>query len=222
MDSKRTAAEKSVTYLKDGMIVGLGTGSTTYWAIKKIGDEISKGLHLQAVATSIESEKLANEFKIPLISIEEAEKIDVTIDGADEVDSEWRLIKGGGGALLREKIVASSSKELIIIVDESKLVTHLGNFPLPVEVVKFGYKQTLKKLAALGCTVQLRMRGEKQFVTDNGNFIADCSFGIIDHPKELQQEINLMPGVVDNGLFIDLAAKVIVGYQDGSVKELSR
>ncbi|SDN70817.1 ribose-5-phosphate isomerase [Paenibacillus sp. yr247] len=221
MESKRAAAEKAVEYIQDGMIVGLGTGSTAYWAIQEIGKKINSGLHIKAVATSIHSENLAKELGIHLIPFSEIEEIDVTIDGADEVDDEWNLIKGGGGALLREKIVASSSKQLIIVIDESKIVNRLGNFPLPVEIVKFGYEITLRKLSALGCTPKLRIFENNPFTTDNGNYIIDCDFRSIEQPRELHDEINRITGVVDNGLFVNMAAKVIVGYQDGFVKELN-
>ncbi|WP_274365902.1 ribose-5-phosphate isomerase RpiA [Paenibacillus thermotolerans] len=217
MESKRAIAEKAVEYIRDGMVVGLGTGSTAYWAIQKLGMKTKDGLSIKAIATSITSENLAKELGIPLISMSEIEQIDITIDGADEVDEEWNLIKGGGGALLREKIVASFSKELIIVIDESKKVNRLGKFPLPVEIVKFGYEVTQKRLSKLGCVPKLRLVGDKPFITDNGNYIVDCSFGSINLPKDLHTTINLIPGVVDNGLFIKLATKVIVGYHDGSV-----
>lgn len=220
MESKRVAAEKSVEYILDGMVVGLGTGTTVYWAIQKIGKKIKHGLKIKAVATSINSENLAKELEIPLIPLSEIEEIDITIDGADEVDDEWNLIKGGGGALLREKIIASFSKELVIVIDESKKVNRLGKFPLPVEIVKFGHEITQRRLSALGCKPQIRVTDNKPFITDNGNFVVDCFFGRIDQPRELHNVINMIPGVVDNGLFINIAKKVIVGYQDGSVKEL--
>ncbi|UVI33411.1 ribose-5-phosphate isomerase RpiA [Paenibacillus spongiae] len=219
MESKRAAAEKAVEYIRNGMIIGLGTGSTAYWAIQKLGINIKDGLRVKAVATSIHTENLAKELKIPLISISEIEEIDITVDGADEVDDEWNLIKGGGGAHLREKIVASMSKELIIVVDESKKVNRLGKFPLPVEIVIFNYENTQKKLSTLGCVPQLRIRDNKPFLTDNGNYIVDCDFGSIGQPRELHTAINSIPGVVENGLFIKMATKVIIGYQDGSVKE---
>jgi ribose 5-phosphate isomerase A len=217
---KQIAAEQAVEYIQDGMTVGLGTGSTAYWAIQQIGKKVLNGLQIKAVATSIQSENLAKELGIPLIPFSEVEEIDVTIDGADEVDGAWNLVKGGGGALLREKIIASSSKQLIIVVDESKVVTHLGKFHLPVEVVKFGFELTRNKLSALGCEPRLRMVEQQPFTTDNGNYILDCDFKQINSPSECHDAINNIPGVVDNGLFIGMAARVIVGYQDGSVKEL--
>lgn len=219
MNSKQAAALKATEYIRDGMIVGLGTGSTAYWAIQDIGKKVKNGMVIQAVATSVQSENLATELGIPLIDISMTDSIDITIDGADEVDDEWNLIKGGGGALLREKIVASHSKELIVIVDESKRVNPLGAFPLPVEVVIYGYEVTQKRLRALGCKPHLRLVNNKPFVTDNGNYVVDCDFGTIEQPGELAHQINLIPGVVDHGLFIQMATKIIVGYQDGTVLE---
>ncbi|NQX63377.1 ribose-5-phosphate isomerase RpiA [Paenibacillus qinlingensis] len=220
MEAKRAAAELAITEIRDGMIVGLGTGSTAYWAIQGLGVRVQNGLHIQAVATSVASENLAKELGIPLIPFADISEIDVTIDGADEVDTAWHLIKGGGGALLREKIVAFSSKKLIIVVDESKVVPQLGAFPLPVEVVKFGYELTIRKLQALGCEPKVRTADHQPFVTDNGNYIIDCHFGSIPNPAELHQVINGIPGVVENGLFIGMASQVIVGYKDGSVGRL--
>jgi ribose 5-phosphate isomerase A len=220
VEAKKAAAELAITEIQDGMIVGLGTGSTAYWAIQGLGARVQNGLRIQAVATSEASEKLAKELGIPLIPFADISEIDVTIDGADEVDLDWHLIKGGGGALLREKIVAFSSKKLIIVVDESKVVAQLGAFPLPVEVVKFGYELTIRKLRALGCEPKVRVADNQPFVTDNGNYIIDCQFASIPSPAELHQAINGIPGVVENGLFIGMARKVIVGYKDGSVGSL--
>lgn len=215
MEAKKAAAALAVEEIQNGMIVGLGTGSTAYWAIQGLGVRVQNGLQIQAVATSVASEDLAKELGIPLIPFADISEIDVTIDGADEVSPDWNLIKGGGGALLREKIVAFSSKKLIIVVDESKVVAHLGAFPLPVEVVKFGYELTLRKLRALGCEPKLRVADDQPYVTDNGNYIVDCHFGSIPDSAELHQAINGIPGVVENGLFIGMASQVIVGYRDG-------
>lgn len=220
MESKRIAAEHAVTYIKDGMVVGLGTGSTAYWAIRKIGERVKEGLLVRAVATSRQSEQLAQELGIPLVAFEEIDGIDITIDGADEVDGELNLIKGGGGALLREKIVAASSRKLIIIADESKLVNRLGTFPLPVEVTVFGSSLTMNKLAKFGCPLKLRTVNDQPFVTDNGNYIIDCQFGAIEQPQQLHDEINGIPGVVINGLFIHMADRVIIGQNDGTVREI--
>jgi ribose 5-phosphate isomerase A len=224
MEPKRAAAEQAAAYISDGMVVGLGTGTTAYWAIQQIGKRVQEGLRIRAIATSSHSESLARELGIPMISFSELDRIDLTIDGADEVDRAWHVTKGGGGALLPEKIVASASQKLVIIVDESKLVPQLGKFPLPVEIVKFGCEWTLRRLAELGCTPTLRTfsSGDGPYMTDNGNYIADCAFGRIDDPNALHERINHIPGVVDNGLFIGMASHVIVGYRDGSVRELEK
>lgn len=222
MESKRIAAEKAADYITDGMVVGLGTGSTAYWAIQKIGTRVQHGLNIRAIATSVHSEKLARELGICLIPFSEIDEIDITIDGADEVDDDFHLIKGGGGALLREKIVASASKRLIIVVDESKLVNRLGKFPLPIEIVKFGYEMTIRKLDKLGCHSKLRMLDDKRYETDNGNYMVDCDFKSIEKPLELHSTINQIPGIVDNGLFVNMTRHVIVGHQDGSVQELEK
>lgn len=223
MESKRIAAEKAVELVKEGMKIGLGTGSTAYWAIQAIGRLVKEeGLGIQAVATSVQSEQLAKEWGIPMMPFAEVDMLDLTIDGADEVDAELNLIKGGGGALLREKIVAAASKQLIIIVDESKDVQRLGKFPLPVEIVPFAYELTVKKLQQLGCELKLRLSGEELFVTDNGNYIADCEFGEITDPAALHDDLNRIPGVVDNGLFIHMASLVIIGSADGSIRSKAR
>jgi len=217
MNMKQLAAEKAVEYVEDGMRIGLGTGSTAYWAIRKIGERVRAGLNIEAVATSKASEKLAQEEGIPLVPFDKIEGLDLTIDGADELDGELHLIKGGGGALLREKIVAYHSKELIIIADESKFVDKLGSFPLPVEIVPFANEWTMASLEKLGAKPMLRTDGEHLFVTDNGNYIADCRFGVIENPAELNSRLLALPGVVDNGLFIGLASRAVIGHQDGTV-----
>lgn len=236
MDAKKAAAERAVELIEDGMTVGLGTGSTVNWAIQKIGQEVKEGLNIKAIATSKQSEGLARHLQIPLTSFAKSQRIDLTIDGADEVDKHLNLIKGGGGALLREKIVAAASLQYIIIVDENKLVDKLGKFALPIEVVKFGLESTYLKLEQLGCQPRLRMmdnglkttenregmEDERAFVTDNGNYILDCDFGRISETEQLERQINLIPGVVDNGLFIGMADKVIIGREDGTVKSLDR
>jgi ribose 5-phosphate isomerase A len=217
MNSKKIAADKAITLVQNGMILGLGTGSTAYWAIEGIGARIkNEGLKLEAIATSKQSEKQARSLGIPILSFADIDEIDLTIDGADEVDPGKNLIKGGGGALLREKIVASNSKKLVIIVDEKKLVDCLGRFPLPVETAIFGWEKTSKKLAALGCKTVLRMDNNKPFITDNGNYIVDCHFLKIPDPPAIHERINAIIGVMENGLFIQLASQIVVGYEDGT------
>lgn len=221
MESKRLAAVEAVKEIKDGMIVGLGTGSTAYYAIVEIGRRVAEGLRIRAVATSVQSEELAVSLRIPIVPFAEVDRIDVTIDGADEADGELHLIKGGGGALLREKIVAASSNRLIIVADERKVVGRLGQFPLPVEVVPFAHELTLRKLAALGCEPVIRQKDGAPFRTDNGNLIVDCHFGAIDHVQELGLALHGIPGVVEHGLFIGMADKLIVGREDGTIRELA-
>jgi len=218
---KRLAAEKACDCIEDGMILGLGTGSTVDYALRKIGKMVNKGIKIKGIPTSFRTKKIANEEKIPLTSFEENPEIDLTIDGADEVDSELRLIKGGGGALTREKIIAYYSKKVIIIIDETKVVKMLGiDFSLPVEVVKFGWTLTKEKLKEFNCNVDLRKIMNNPYITDNSNYILDCEFDRIKDPEQLEIDINNIPGVVENGLFIGLADEVIVGSKQG-IKTLS-
>jgi ribose 5-phosphate isomerase A len=214
---KKMAALKAVEWVRDGMVIGLGTGSTAYYAIEVIGKLVKEGHDLVGVPTSKNTEKLALEFGIPLTSLESVNDIDLTIDGADEVDLRLRLIKGMGGALLREKIVASVSRQEIVAVDDSKLVDVLGTkSPLPVEVVPFGHKRAKEAIERLRCKAQLR--GENNpFVTDSGNYIYDCRFVRIENPEDLEKRLNLIPGVVENGLFIGLATRVVIGTEKGVV-----
>ncbi|WP_342714618.1 ribose 5-phosphate isomerase A [Bacillus paramycoides] len=217
---KQLAGEYAANFVKDGMTVGLGTGSTVYWTIQKLGERVKEGLSFQAVPTSKETEALAKQLSIPLISLNEIEILDFTIDGADEINLNLQLIKGGGGALLREKIVASSSKELIIIADESKLVTHLGTFPLPVEIIPFSWKQTERKIQSLGFQTTLRLKNNETFITDNNNIIIDCIFPHnITNPANLHTQLKMITGVVETGLFVNMTSKAIIGTKNG-IKEL--
>ena len=214
-EMKRRAGEEAVKYVKDGMIVGLGTGSTVRYTILKLGELVGEGLEIIGIPTSRATEKLAKKVGIKLGELNDYDYIDLTIDGADEVDRGLNLIKGGGGALLREKMIAYASRYEIIVVDESKVKEYLGDFPLPVEIVRFGYKRTMKNLQSLGCVPKLRMKGEEPYITDNGNYIVDCKFGKIADPEELERKIDEIPGVVEIGLFINLANEVIIGKKDG-------
>jgi len=215
VDKKKAAAERAVQFVRSGMTVGLGTGSTAYYAIEALGRKVAEGMEIVGVATSTGTEQLAKKFGVPLVPLDDVKLIDVTIDGADEVDPSFNLIKGMGGALLREKVVAFASLEEIIIVDDSKLVYELGmRSPLPVEVACFGHKLTKQALESLGCKARL-MGAEKPFKTDNGNLIYECRFERIEDPESLEIEIHLIPGVVESGLFIDLATKVVIGQDDG-------
>ena len=222
-DMKKIVAETAVdSFVKDGMTVGLGTGSTAYYAIKRIGELVSEGYDLTCVATSVQSEALAASLGIRTVDLDVAEKVDVTIDGADEVDPGMQLIKGLGGALLREKIVAAATVKEVIMVDESKLVTKLGTVaPLPVEVLQYGHLHTRRALERQGCKAVLRMAGGVPFVTDSGNFIYDCRFDGIDRPYFLEMAIDAIPGVVENGLFLNTAYEVLVCDGKGSVTRMS-
>jgi ribose 5-phosphate isomerase A len=216
LNLKQVAGERAIEYVKDGMVVGLGTGSTTYYAIKRLGMMVNEGLDITGIPTSVSSEKIALESGIKLSNLQDHPEVDVTIDGADEVDPNLDLIKGMGGALLREKIVASASKIEVIVVDPSKMVEILGTkSPLPVEVVPFGWKNCQESLKSLGCDVKLRMKDESIYTTDNHNYIIDCSFERIEDPKTLESEINNIPGVIENGLFLGYADIVIMGTEDG-------
>jgi ribose 5-phosphate isomerase A len=221
MNAKQLAAESAVQFVKNGMTVGLGTGSTSAFAIEAIGKRIQQGLTIKATASSLRSEQLAKAAGITVAPFSDLKSIDIYIDGADEVDKDLNLIKGGGGALLREKILAFNSNLFIVIVDEFKLVTHLGKFFLPVEVTPFAAELTTKQLQKLGCNTILRFTEREPYITDNKNFIIDCDFKKIEQVEKLQQLINSIPGVVENGLFLkNIVNKVIVGYQNGTVKAI--
>ncbi|PHE53314.1 ribose 5-phosphate isomerase A [Bacillus pseudomycoides] len=215
-DLKRLAGEYAADFVKDGMKIGLGTGSTVYWTIQKLGQLISEGLTIQAVPTSIETEKLAVQLSIPLIPLSNVDYLDLTIDGADEINPNLHLIKGGGGALLREKIVATSSQKLIIIADESKLVKDLGTFPLPIEIVPFAWEQTAKRIQSFGYQTILRTQNNQPFITDNGNMILDCVFpNQITNPIETHQQVKIVTGVIETGLFINMVNKAIIATEKG-------
>jgi ribose 5-phosphate isomerase A len=223
MNAKQLAAEKAVSFLESGMTVGLGTGSTAYWAIEKIGEKVKhEGWKIKAIATSLRSEDQARSLGIPILDFSSIKLIDITIDGADEVNGQLDLIKGGGGALLREKIVATNSKQMIVVADESKWVHTLGKFPLPVEVVHFGWERTFEKLQLLGCEAKRRMIGTEPYLTDNGNYIVDCAFEFIENPPALHESVNAITGVVDNGLFIHIAKKLVLGFNNGDTRIISR
>ncbi|TWI58086.1 ribose-5-phosphate isomerase RpiA [Halalkalibacter nanhaiisediminis] len=217
MNEKKLVGEKAAEFVKDGMIVGLGTGSTVYYTILKLGERVKKGLSIKGVPTSIQTEKLARECGIPLTNFREIEQIDLDIDGADEVSSELDLIKGGGGALLREKIIAKAAKQCIIVADSSKMVKQLGEFRLPVEVTPFGCEMTEKHIRTLGFLTELRLSTDEPFVTDNGNYIFDCSYTKGYDPKKIEQELNMIPGVVENGLFVGMADLVITVDHDKKI-----
>ncbi|MGY6208786.1 ribose-5-phosphate isomerase RpiA [Cytobacillus firmus] len=218
---KKAAGEKAADFVKDGMIIGLGSGSTVYWFLKRLGELVNAGLTVKGVPSSLRTEGWAREFNIPLADFSETQILDLAIDGADEVDPEFNLTKGGGGSLLREKIVDANAKKLIIIVDESKLVQQLGKFPLPVEIVPFGWELTSKRITELGAIPQLRVNDGEVFVSNNGNYILDCQFEWIPNPKELHKQLKQITGVVETGLFIEMTDLVLVGSTD-KVEALNR
>lgn len=219
---KKHAAARSLDFIEDGMAVGLGTGSTAAYAVRLLGERVRAGLAVTAVATSRATEALARECGIPLTSLEDVTRLDITIDGADEVDGELRLIKGGGGALLREKIVAAASDRFVVVVDSGKLVARLGAFDLPVEVVPFAWRVVAEKIEATGCLPALRAGdANKPFVTDEGNYILDCAYGAIEEPEALARRLDGTTGIVDHGLFLDMADTVVVGRGD-SVEIIAR
>lgn len=221
MKAKQIAAEAAVNYIENGMTVGIGTGSTSAYAIEAIGQKLKQGLKIKAVASSLRSEELAKNAGIRLIPFSEVQSIDVYIDGADEVDKDLNLIKGGGGALLREKILAFNSKKFIVIIDHSKLVAYLGEFPLPVEITPFAMELTIKQLQKLGCTTNVRQQNNQPYITDNRNYIVDCHFQKIERVDELNRSIHTIPGVVESGLFPNnMVSRVLVGYENGELKEI--
>jgi ribose 5-phosphate isomerase A len=207
---KAAAARASLRFVRDGMTLGLGTGSTAAHAVRFLGEQVKAGLKIRGIPTSVHTQELAASLGIPLTTLDECQQIDVDIDGADEFDPQLHLIKGGGGALLREKIIASASRQVVIIADSTKQVAVLGKFPLPVEVIPFAQPLVAKRITALGATVKLRRDAKgNPFVTDEGHHILDCNFGQIADPPTLARKLSDMPGVVEHGLFIDLATVVL-------------
>ena len=214
---KRAAAERAVVEVEDGMVLGLGSGSTAALVIAALAARVAAGLRVAGIPTSEQSAALARRLGVPLTTFAEHRRIDLTIDGADQVErGTLALVKGLGGALLREKIVASASRRMIVVVDETKLVERLGDrTPLPLEAVPFGAEAVIERLAALEGRPELRQRNGKRFVTDNGNYIVDCHFAVITDPAALEARLAAIVGVVESGLFLGLASKVIVGTRDG-------
>lgn len=219
---KIEAARAALTYVESGMRLGIGTGSTAEEFVRLLAEKVASGLSIEGVPTSERTAKLCNELGVPLKSLDELPALDLTIDGADELDGALTLIKGGGGALLREKIVAASSARMIVIADESKLVETLGAFPLPIEVNPFGLASTrilIEKAASrlgLSGALNLRRSGDSTFVTDGGHFILDASFGRIPDAEALSNELNSIPGVVEHGLFINMATLAIIAGPAGA------
>jgi len=220
--AKRAAAKKALEFVQNGMTIGLGSGTTSAFFIEALGELVSKGLLIKTIASSHTSESLAKKHCIPLIDINAADKIDLTVDGADEIDPEKRMIKGAGGALLREKILASLSRQMIVIVDESKLVEQLGRAKLPVEIFPFGSRGIEKKLHKLGLAGKWRMtNGATRFITENGNLILDLEFTLPpSSPEHVEAQITRIPGVIETGFFFDLASLILVGSPDGLARVL--
>jgi ribose 5-phosphate isomerase A len=219
---KMRAAERAVEFIKPGQIVGLGTGSTAAYVLEALGRMVREGLEIRGVPTSRGSETVALRLGIPLLNLNDVARIDLTIDGADEIDGDFNMIKGGGGALTREKLVALASDRRVIVVDSSKLVSPLGTTrPLPVEVLPFSWSMSAGLLKEIGGGPVLRIDGERPFVTDNSNYILDCHFGPISDPPSLERRIKQMPGVIESGLFIGIADTVIVG-DETEVRVLNR
>ncbi len=219
---KEAAARASLRFVKDGQVVGLGTGSTAAFFIKLLGEQVKHGMRVRGIPTSVRSRDLALSLGIPLVTFDDVQEIAITVDGADEFDPQLRLIKGGGGALLREKIVASASKQVVIVTDESKQVAVLGKFPLPVEVIPFAQALIAKRIGELGADVRLRRdpNGEA-YLTDEKHLILDCAFGEIRDPDGLARQLSEMPGVVEHGLFIGIATVVLMA-KGNEVIELRR
>lgn len=216
MNEKQLAAEKSIEFVKDGMTLGLGTGSTVFFLVKKLAELVKQGLNIKCVSTSNQTSELAKSLGIKIVNLNEVDHIDLTIDGADEVDKNLNGIKGGGGALLFEKIVAKASNKVIWIVDSSKYVKKLGKFPLPVEIISFGSKQLLKRFTDNGYKPEIRKNGSDIYITDSGNRIIDLHLNEIEDSLKLEQEIKLIPGVVEVGLFNNIVNMVIVGKENST------
>jgi len=222
-EMKRVAGEYAVGFVQPGFVTGIGTGSTVYYFIHALAEKVKQGLDITAVVTSRKSGELSKQLGITVTDLNDVDTIDITIDGADEVDKQLQLIKGGGGALLQEKMVAAASRKMIVIADGNKIADQLGRFPLPVEVIPYGWKQTQKHIGKLGCRkIILREKDGKPFITDHGHYIFDCHFEKIEQASLLSQQLNSIPGVVENGLFIDMASAVIIGKEDGTTQTMTK
>ena len=220
---KQQLGIKAAEMVQDGTTIGIGTGSTANYFILALGERVKKGLNIRGVPTSDSSKLLAEESGIPTLDLNDAETIDIAFDGADEINDSLDLIKGGGGAMLQEKMVAFAARHFIVMADESKMVQQLGKFPLPVEVVPYGWKKVKLYIEAMGCKqVTLRIRDENVFITEHEHYILDCHFNTIPDPDTLNQQLHSIPGVVETGLFLHMAKDVLVGYADGTTKLIHR
>jgi len=228
-EAKRAAAAKAIeSFLHDGMKIGLGSGTTSRFFVRILGDRVKDGLRVVGVPSSKSTGELAQEVGVPLADLNDLEQLDLTIDGADEIDPQGRMIKGGGANLLWEKIVASASRKMVAIVDESKNVQRLGRFPLPVEIIPFAWRSTERHLQNLFkragyADVRIDIRGgtQKPLITDSGHYLLDCHLQAIDDPESLALNLNQIPGVVENGLFIGIATGAAVGKADGTAETIS-
>jgi ribose 5-phosphate isomerase A len=219
-NEKELTGRAAAQMVRDGDVVGLGTGSTAYFTVIALGERVKAGLKIIGIPTSVKTADLARSIGIPLTTLDEHPEIDITIDGADEIDPKLRMIKGGGGALLREKVVASASKKMVAVVDSAKTVPVLGKFPLPVEIIAFARVVVEKKMVALGGSPKLRTKADgSPYITDNGNEILDCSFGQIADPPALALILSNTPGIVEHGLFIGIASLALVA-RGGRVEEM--
>jgi len=228
-EAKRAAAAKAIeSFLQDGMTIGLGSGTTSRFFVRILGERVKGGLRVVGVPSSKSTGELAQEVGIPLADLNDVEQLDLTIDGADEIDNKGRMIKGGGANLLWEKIVASASRKMVAIVDESKKVQRLGRFPLPIEVIPFAWRSTerhlqnlLKKTGYANVRIDVRGGTEKPLITDSGHYLLDCHLQTIADPESLALNLNQIPGVVEHGLFIGIATDAAVGKADGTAEAIS-
>jgi ribose 5-phosphate isomerase A len=226
--AKQAAADAAAAMVEDGMLVGLGSGTTLRRFVRSLGARVGQGLTVTGVPTSESTRALAVEVGVPVADLNDVGALDLVLDGADEIDPRGQMIKGGGGNLLWEKIVATAGRRFVAIIDETKPVAHLGKFPLPVEVVRFGWRATARQMrdllvesGFLEPVMTLRGGEAAPFLTDSGHFILDCALGEIAHPKPLAIALDCIPGVVENGLFIDIARSAILGRLDGTVETIT-
>lgn len=209
-NKKKAAAEASLKYIENGMTIGLGSGSTVYYLLEGLSEMVKKGLHVTGVPTSVKTEKWAKKFGIPLTEIKEDTQIDIAIDGADYVDRDYNLLKGGGGSLVREKLVDAIAEKFIVIVDDSKMVNQFKDTSLPVEILPFAWKKTSQRIKRLGYQAELRQNNDEIFISDNGNFILDCRFELMENPLNSHRLLKQQLGVIETGLFINMADLIII------------
>lgn len=220
---KRLVGKEAASLVQPGMTIGIGSGSTVSCFIEALGEKVRNGFNCKGVPTSLQTLSLARQHGVPMIELNDADRIDIDIDGADEIDEQFHLIKGGGGALLQEKMVASAAEQIVIIADNAKLRSPLGTFPLPLEVIPYGWKKVQQKIHKdWKVDSSLRMINNQPLRTDHGHYILDCQFKNIPDPSQLNIALHLIPGVVETGLFIDLCDMAIIGYPDGSIKRLTK